>query len=281
VAEKAGDSGSGPLRSRIDPTLETDSHMTSSVSELDGYEDIASLEATRMPLVEHLKELRIRLIRALVAFVVASLIGWVFFIPIMDVLLAPLRTALGDPERPLIAIGIFDPVGMRLKISAFAGLILASPVIFWQIWRFVAPGLTRKERKTTITIVSVSSLLFAFGVAVAYLTAVPALVFLLKIAGNTVEPFITADRYISFMLAMSFGFGAAFEFPLVLIALVALGAVSSRQLLGAWRVVVVAISVVAAVATPGQDPFSFFALFAPMCVLYLLAVAFARFILKK
>jgi sec-independent protein translocase protein TatC len=235
----------------------------------------------RMPLVEHLRELRTRLIRASIAFVVASLIGWMLFGPIMSVLLAPLRSALGDPNRPLIAIGVFDPVGMRLKVAAFAGLVLALPVISWQIWRFVAPGLTKRERRTTVTIVAVGSVLFAFGVAVAYLTAVPALSFLLRVAGNTVEPLITADRYISFLLTMALGFGAAFQFPLALVALVALGAVESRQLLKAWRIVVVVIAVVAAVATPGQDPFSFLALFVPMCIFYLVAVGFARFVLRK
>lgn len=238
-------------------------------------------EAERMPLIEHLRELRTRLFRALVAFVLASLVGWVLFGPIMQVLLAPLRSALGDPDRPLIAIGVFDPVGMRLKIAAFTGLVLAAPVISWQIWRFVAPGLTRKERRTTLAVVAVGSVLFAFGVVVAYLTAVPALSFLLRVAGKTVEPLITADRYIGFMLTMALGFGAAFQFPLALVALVALGAVESRQLLKAWRIVVVVIAVVAAVATPGQDPFSFFALFLPMCVFYLAAVAFARFVLRK
>ncbi len=252
---------------------------TSLPAEQDGEE--LEVEDERMPLVEHLRELRTRLIRAMTAFAVASLVGWFLFGPIMDVLMAPLRTALGDPRRPLIAIGVFDPVGMRLKVAAFSGLVLALPVISWQIWRFVAPGLTRKERRTTIFVVATGSLLFAFGTLVAYLTAVPALSFLLRVAGDTVEPLITADRYLSFLMAMALGFGVAFQFPLALVALVALGAVGSKELLRAWRIVVVAIAVVAAVATPGQDPFSFLALFVPMCVLYLLAVGFARFVLRK
>lgn len=235
----------------------------------------------RMPLVDHLRELRTRLIRAMVAFVIASVVGWMIFYQIMRVLLAPLRAALGDPNRPLVVIGVFDAVGMRLKISAFSGLVLASPVISWQIWRFVAPGLTKKERRTTVAIVASGSVLFAFGVFVAYLTALPALSFLLRVAGETVEPLITADRYISFLLTMGLGFGAAFQFPLALVGLVALGAVESKQLLKAWRLVIVAIAVVAAVATPGQDPFSFLALFLPMCVFYILAVLFARFVLRR
>lgn len=235
----------------------------------------------RMPLTEHLKELRSRLMKALIAFVSMSIVGWVAFQPIMSVLLRPLRSTLGDPGRPLVAIGVFDPVGLRLKVAGFAGLVLASPVIFWQLWRFVAPGLTRRERRTTVAIVAAATTLFCFGVAVAYLTAVPALGFLLRVAGNTVEPLITADRYMSFLLALALGFGIAFQFPLALVALVALGAVNSRQLIKAWRVVVVAIAVVAAVATPGQDPISFVALFVPMALFYLAAVGFARFVLRK
>lgn len=235
----------------------------------------------RMPLTEHLKELRSRLAKALAAFASMSVVGWAAFQPIMSVLLRPLRASLEDPERPLIAIGVFDPVGLRLKVAGFTGLVLASPVIFWELWRFVAPGLTRRERRTTIVIVVAATTLFCFGVAVAYFTAVPALGFLLRVAGNTVEPLITADRYMSFVLALAAGFGIAFQFPLALVALVALGAVNSRQLIKAWRVVVVAIAVVAAVATPGQDPISFMALFVPMAVFYLGAVGFARFVLRK
>ncbi len=284
MSEPVLDAGARPLPDQDDGSGgAVDSGVEGSLAgipdELEGEE--LGFQDERMPLVEHLRELRTRLIRAMTAFVTASFVGWFLFGPIMDVLLAPLRTALGDPRRPLIAIGVFDPVGMRLKVAAFSGLVLALPVISWQIWRFVAPGLTRKERRTTVAIVAVGSLLFAFGTLVAYLTAVPALSFLLRVAGDTVEPLITADRYLSFLMAMALGFGVAFQFPLALVALVALGAVGSRELLRAWRIVVVAIAVVAAVATPGQDPFSFLALFVPMCALYLLAVGFARFVLRK
>ena len=254
---------------------------TGIAAERDAASEDLGLDEARMPLTEHLRELRSRLFKSLIAFIIGSVVGWFVFHPAMSFLLRPLRSALGDPSRPLIAIGIFDPVGLRLKVAGFLGLLFSSPVIFWQTWRFVAPGLTKRERRTTIVIVSVASILFAFGVGVAYLTAVPALGFLLKAAGGTVDPLITADRYISFLVALSLGFGAAFEFPLALVALVALGALNSSQLLRAWRIVIVLIAVVAAVATPGQDPFSFSALFIPMTVLYLLAVGFAKFVMRK
>lgn len=238
-------------------------------------------EETRMTLVEHLEELRSRLVKSLLAFGVAALAGWFAYPWVLALMIGPYRRAIGDPEKSLVVIGVLEGFSIRLKVVGFTGLILALPVILWQIWRFISPGLRRKEKRYAVAFVASSIFLFVVGICIAYVTAVPALGFLLNIGGSDLTPLITADKYIGFFIAMSLAFGLSMEFPLVLMFLVLVGALDSRRLLRAWRIVILIVTVFAAVITPSQDPISLLAMALPMLGFYFIVIAIARWVLKK
>lgn len=245
-------------------------------------EDEASLiESSRMPLVEHLRELRTRIGKALIAFGLGALGSWFLYEPVLNLMLRPYRKAVEDPEKPLYTLGLLEGFSIRLKVVAFVGLLIALPVILWQFWRFVAPGLKKQEKRYAVGFVLSSLILFAFGTVVAYLTAVPAFGFLLKIGGTNLEPIITGDKYLGFFMAMCIAFGVAFEFPILLLFLVMIGALDSKRLIRGWRIAVLIVVIVAAVITPSQDPITMLAMAAPMILFYLAVIVISRFIMKK
>lgn len=245
------------------------------------HNDKESLEASRMPLVEHLRELRSRISRALIAFGIAAVAGWFLYAPVLDLMLRPYRRAVDDPEKPLYTLGLLEGFSIRLKVVAFVALLIALPVILWQFWRFIAPGLKKREKRYAIWFVISSVLLFGFGTVVAYMTAVPAFGFLLKIGGSNLEPIITGDKYLGFFMAMCIAFGVAFEFPIVLLFLVMVGALDSGRLIRGWRIAVLTVVIVAAVITPSQDPITMLAMAVPMLVFYVLVVLIAKFAMKR
>lgn len=234
-----------------------------------------------MPLVEHLRELRSRLSRALIAFGIAAIFGWFLYAPVLALMLRPYRRAVDDPEKPLYTLGLLEGFSIRLKVVAFVALLLALPVILWQFWRFIAPGLKKREKRYAILFVISSILLFMFGTVVAYMTAVPAFGFLLKIGGSNLEPIITGDKYLGFFMAMCIAFGVAFEFPIVLLFLVMTGALDTSRLIRGWRIAVLTVVIVAAVITPSQDPVTMMAMAAPMLIFYVLVILIAKFVMKR
>ena len=239
-----------------------------------------------MTLVDHLSELRYRLIVTISAVAVGGIIGWFLFDRVIDLLLnpycdywrtVPLRLR-ATPDCALFFSGALEPLLIKFKLVAFLGLFL--PVVLYQLWAFIVPGLTRRERKMAIPFVVSSVLLFALGALVAYWTLPKALNFLLGFAGQGFAPLLTGDRYLTFVMLVALSFGLAFEFPIVLIFLLLAGAVTTRQLRDWRRGAILGIAVFAAIITPSSDPYTMLAMTIPMVLFYEAAIIVGR-LLKR
>lgn len=241
--------------------------------------DPAEAELTtdgRMTIWEHLAELRSRLMKVFVAVAAAAIIGWIVFPYVLEFLQRPYCDI--QPNCELLALDPLEPFTVRLKVAAYIGIALAMPVILFQIWRFVTPGLYPHEKRYALPFILSSLVLFVFGAFLAYITLNPALSFLNSIAGQSIETQYAPDKYVTLILYMMLAFGAAFEFPVLLVALQLIGVLSPRQLLGWWRPALVIIAVIAAVITPSQDPISMFALFVPMTLLFFSSIGIGALI---
>jgi sec-independent protein translocase protein TatC len=205
-----------------------------------------------MTMVEHLEELRRRLMIVIAAIAVAAVAGFLVSGPVLDLLRQPL------PDE-FDTIYFTSPGGAfvaQLKIAGFLGVALAMPVILFEIWRFVTPGLLPGERRLLWPFLLAGLLLFAVGVGVGFVLIPYALGFLLSFAREGVEPLLTIDEYIGFVTTLMLVFGLMLQFPVVLIVLSRLGIVTPGWLASRRRWVILLIAIVAAVATPGGDPFS-------------------------
>jgi sec-independent protein translocase protein TatC len=243
-----------------------------------------------MPILAHLAELRSRLIKSLAALAVAALFAWfVLYGPVLEYVVGlycqgvppeirgPLQE---DGQCRLAYLGPAEPLALRIRVSLVLGLICALPVIAFQLWRFVTPGLKPKEKRYAVPFALATTLLFALGAWVATVTLPRAIGFLTTIGGDQLSSFYTADRYMRFVLFMGVAFGIAFEFPVVLVFLSMTGVLSSRTMLRAWRPAVALIVLAAAVITPSGDPVSLFAMALPMWIFYFGAAAVARFLIE-
>jgi sec-independent protein translocase protein TatC len=241
-----------------------------------------------MSILEHIAELRDRLVRSLVALVITTVLS---FALLYDRLLhfltksycdipASHRIGATNGACKLAALGPLDPLSIRIRVALTAGLVLAMPFIAFQLWRFITPGLRPGEKRYAIPFSLASTVLFALGVGVAFFTLPKAIGFLVAIGGDSLASFFQADRYLRFVLFMGLAFGLTFEFPLVLVFLSMVGVLSSRTMLKAWRPAVAIIIVVAAVVTPSQDPISLFAMAIPMWFFYFAAAGVARFFIE-
>jgi sec-independent protein translocase protein TatC len=231
--------------------------------------------AQSMTIMEHLGELRTRLIISAVAFVVVSAVAFAFYDPIFEFLRRPLcdlpPDKLGPQGCDLIAIKPLEAFQVRIKISVLAGIVLASPIWLYQLWAFIVPGLNEKERKYAVPFVASSLLLFGTGATFAYLTLARGLGFLIGLGGEGLVPFFQADTYINFVGLMVIAFGLTFELPLILLFLGLAGVVSVGWLRRHRRTAIVLIALLAAVVTPSQDPYTFLAMAIPLYGLYELA----------
>ena len=231
-----------------------------------------------MPLVEHLSELRRRLIISVLALVGGAIVGFIFYDRILDILIRPYTEVTGKTE-----FVFFDPLeafATRLKVAAWSGAFLASPVVLWQLWRFITPGLHKNEKRYAIPFIIASILLFALGAFVALYTFETALRFLIGVGGENLTPLFSASKFLSLIILMIIAFGIAFEFPVLLVSLELAGVITSKTLRRWRRPAIVVIVAVAAVITPSQDPYSLFAMVAPMYLFYEGAILIGR-LLKK
>ena len=232
----------------------------------------------QMSLVEHLTELRRRLIISAIAVVVGAIICFTLYQFILNFLIGPYRDVTG--KHNLQVLDPLEAFATRLKIAGYGGIFVASPVVLWQLWRFITPGLHPKEKRYAIPFVIASIVLFLFGVFVAMQTFQPALQFLTGVGGNDLSPNFTASKYLSFIMLMFVAFGVAFEFPILLVALELAGVLTSQRLRKWRRPAIVVIVFIAAVITPSQDPYSLFFMAVPMYVFYEASILIGR-ILKK
>lgn len=239
----------------------------------------------QMTIWEHLGELRTRIMRCLVAIAIGGTAGFLLYPWIMDRLLDPYCQALDarDIARQCSLI-ITDPLEgftTRLKVSGYTGLVLALPVVLWQVWRFVTPGLYARERRLAVPFVASSMVLFLLGAGIAYWTFPKALDFLIGISGDNVEPFFAPAKYIGLVTVMMVVFGLGFEFPILLIFLQLAGVVSPQRLAASRRFAIVGIVALVAVGTPSGDPYSLFALSVPMVVFYEVAILVGKAMLRR
>ena len=238
-----------------------------------------------MALREHLRELRSRLIKSVLAIGVGLVICYLFYDSILTLLTEPFcRTTLGqETDCELQLTGALAAFGLRLRVALYGGLLFAVPVILWQTWRFIAPGLYKKERRYAVAFVSVSTLLFALGAALAYYTLPKMLSFLYSEAGpaERIEQFQYLDDYIHMLVLLMIGFGIGFLFPVVLVALQLIGVLEYKTLTGLRRHAVVGIVIVVAMITPGGDPISLMALSVPMYLFYEASIGIGWFVDRR
>ncbi len=232
----------------------------------------------RMTLVDHLGELRRRIIVALVAIALGAVIAFIAYEDILHFLSGPYKEATNRGD--FLATGPLDPFLTRLKIATYGGMALASPVVLWQIWRFVTPGLHKREKRYAIPFIISSILLFALGVFIALESFPRTLDFLLSMGGQEIEVWLTPDKYLSFVTLMMLAFGAAFELPIVLVFLLIARVITTRKLRSIRRHAIVGIVIVAAVITPSQDPFTLLLMALPMYFFYEISIIIGR-VLKR
>ena len=227
-------------------------------------------DASVMSLVDHLGELRGRLFRAIIAVAVGTAIGFYFATPVRNQLISLLPTDFVQ------VLGPGDAFVIQLKISMVIGIILAMPVLLYQVWAFVAPGLTPSERKTVLPWIPLALLFFAMGVGIAYIVLPFALQFLLSFTDNVLVAQFAAGPYFDFVTTMFLAFGLIMEFPILLVGLSRVGIVTSAKLRASRRMIILGIAVFAAVATPGGDLVSPLVLGGTMYVLFEATVLFIR-----
>jgi sec-independent protein translocase protein TatC len=236
-----------------------------------------------MTVVEHLMELRDRVIKCLWALAVGMVVGWFLYEPFLDLIRGPFCTYIEQNPRvapptgcDLVFTGPFDAFMVRIKTTLFLGFGVALPVIMYQLWSFIVPGLTSREKRWSIPFVVSSCLLFLMGAAAAYFVLPKSLSFLLGFAGEAVVPLITIDRYVGFVTLVTLAFGVSFLFPVVLVFLEVVGVLTPQQLSGFRRYAIVVIAAIAAIITPGQDPISMIAMMIPMYLFYEAAIIIGR-----
>ncbi|MDP9405206.1 MAG: twin-arginine translocase subunit TatC [Actinomycetota bacterium] len=240
-----------------------------------------------MTLFEHLEELRSRLFKSAVAIVFGLAVGFVFRGQVLAVLRKPycnlpddLRRGLsgGAGECELIALRVLDGFFVSLKAAAIVGVVVAAPMVCFQIWRFVTPGLRPVERRYAVPFILITQLLFAGGAVFSYFLIPRALEFLLGFAGEGIVPVLSANEYLTFILQTMIAFGIAFEFPVVLVILSLMGVISADGMRRYRRHALFGTFVAAAVITPTQDPLTMLFMAAPLIAFYELSVLAARVI---
>jgi sec-independent protein translocase protein TatC len=224
-----------------------------------------------MTLVDHLTELRTRIVRSIVAVVVGTAIGFLVAPQIKQILVGPLPAS----ALPLQVLGPGDAFGIQLRISVVVGIILAMPVLLYQLWAFIAPGLHKNEKKYSLSFVAAAVPLFAAGTALCFFIFPQIMNVLLGFTPKEVANAIPLGDYIGFFLRMIMIFGVSFEIPLIVVALNFAGVLSAKRLKHTWRYVTFGIFVFAAAAVPTGEPLGMTALAAPMCALYYAAIGIA------
>jgi sec-independent protein translocase protein TatC len=238
-----------------------------------------------MTVIEHLGELRSRLIKSLLAFLAISVVAFIFFRPITDFLLEPLcglePDKLGPQGCNLIAVGPLEPFLVRLKVTAMVAFVCSAPVWLYQLWAFVTPGLTLREKKYAGPFIGASIFLFVLGGAFAYLTLPAALNLLIGLGGGNVVPFFRANEYMNFVGLVLLAFGLSFELPLVLFFLGLAGVFTVDTLKTHRRHAIVVIALLAAIITPSQDPYTMLAMGVPLYLFYELDILLLRLVERR
>lgn len=238
-----------------------------------------------MTMLEHLGELRRRLIVSVAVFGAVSVVAFILYDPIFDFLLEPLCSLPPDKLGPqgcrLTQLAVLEGFQVRLKLTAIVGLSLSSPVWLYQLWAFIVPGLTKREKRYAVPFMLTSLILFAAGATLAYAFLGTGLELLIDLGGDALVPFLRADSYINFIGLMLIAFGLTFELPLLLFFLGLVGVVTPEMLRRHRRAAIVGIVALAAVVTPSQDPYTLLAMSVPLYLLYEVTILLIALTLRR
>lgn len=229
------------------------------------------IDQKNQSLVEHLTELRVRLIRASIFILIAGLLSYSFSEKIFDIIRNPIVPYLKN--MGLVFTAPMDKFMAHVKIAIFSGVLLSSPVWFYQIWQFIAPGLYKNERRYTLGFLFSAVILFTIGILLCYFAVLPVTFeFLLNFGGTVDQPMITIDEYLSFFITIHLAFGVAFELPLILVILGMFGIISQSFLKEKRRYAIVLLSIFSGVVTPSPDAITMLLLLVPLALLYEVSV---------
>jgi sec-independent protein translocase protein TatC len=232
-----------------------------------------------MTLGEHLSELRRRLIISICAIAVGAVVTYAFYPQILDLLRHPYCQA--EPHHCSFYITApLQGFALRLNVSAYGGILIAIPVLFYQLWRFVTPGLKANEKKYAVPFSLATAFLFATGAFTAYLAFAHAVRFLIGVSGPNVTAILSPNSYITLILLLMVAFGATFEFPVLLVGLEIAGVLTPAKLSKVRRWAIIGMVAFAAIVTPSSDPFSMLALAIPLLLFYEASIIIGRLLGK-
>ena len=237
-------------------------------------------ELKRMTLIEHLEELRARLMWSIVAVFVGFLLCWYWAQPIFAWMAMPITQFLPAGDK-LAFTGLVDPFMLYMKVALLAGVFLASPVVLWQFWLFVSPALYRHERRLVVPFVTLTTVFFVSGGYFGYKVAFPMVVKFLLSVGKDFRQVITINEYFAMASKVILGLGLVFELPVLIMVLARFGIVTAKLLLKYFRFAVLIIFIIAAIITPTPDIPTQCVFALPMIGLYLLGVLVAWLFGKK
>lgn len=238
-----------------------------------------------MTLVEHLAELRARVIKAAIAVAIGGVIGFFLYSRVLSWMVDPYCSVKhhyqpGSACR-LVVTDPLESMTIRLKLASYLGFLFASPIVLWQLWRFVTPGLYAKEKRYAVPFVASSVLLFLAGAGLAIVTFSKTLQFFAAFGGQDLELLYTPGKYLNLLLLMMVIFGLGFEFPVILVFLEVAHILTWQRLASSRRWAIVGIFVVDAIITPSGDPITLLAMAIPMCIFYEVAILIGRFVLRR
>ncbi len=236
----------------------------------------------RMSLIDHLTELRKRLVISFIAIGIGMLVGWVLYEWIIDRLLDPYCSVVElETDCVVYARSPLENFNVKLTIAGYSGLIFAMPVLLWQVWRFVAPGLYSHEKKYAIPFIASAVTLFFLGAGLAYWSIPKAIDWLISLGGDNFEQLFAPNEYFGFVVKMMLAFGIGFEFPIALIFLQIVGLVDNQTLRKGRQYAIVGIVAMVAVITPSGDPFTLAVLSVPMYLFYEISILFGRIRIRR
>jgi sec-independent protein translocase protein TatC len=226
-----------------------------------------------MPFMEHLGELRVRIMRSLVALLIGLCLAFPFSARVVDWLARPIQQS----GNTLVFLAVTEAFWVQMKVALFLGLFIAAPGILWQVWRFVEPGLHRHEKKYAVPFVTIGSLLFILGGAFSLLIVTPnAVAFLLSYARPGLQPMISIGNYIDFLLKFTLAFGAVFEVPLAMVLVSRMGLVTPKAFAQSRKYAILGAFIAGAILTPTPDMINQSLMAGPIIVLYEIGILAAR-----
>ncbi len=248
---------------------------------------MAATSGGRMPLLEHLRELRRRVVRSSIIILLASGVGWYFYNQIITTLARPVcdltkaKATQATHCGSLYINGVLGPLNLQIKVALLTGLIISAPLWLYQIWAFVSPGLHRKEKKYSILFLASATPFFAVGATLGYLILPLAIKVLFGFTPHSLSNLVKFDDYLDFVLRVILLFGLAFELPVFLVALNLIGFLSGKAILRPWRIWVFGITVFVAGFTPTGDPLTMSLLALPLCGFYFAAGGIALLVDRR